>query len=383
MFNKMPLGVSRDLFSQEGASAIVVAVVMSLFVGVAALTIDIGHALVTKNELQNAADSAALAAGRQLGLMYVGWDVEQQKDTTYVLTAADQQPIINAAKNFSQNNSAADLASVALLGNDIEFGTWNFDPPAGTKSTFKQSLVQPNAIRVTARRDSTNGAPNGPISTFFAGVFGVSEMDVRAVSVAALADAGGKAPPGAADAPFGLDRKIFDTNSCGDVINFSPTKDACAGWHTFDDPGANKPTLEGQINGLMADPPTYTSPEVTPHVTKFHFTGGEIDNVFDDLQNLMGAKQEWDPVDSRYEWNVHIPVYDTGTTGPCDNPNKPTTIVGFATASVFYVGTGHGDRDIKAEILCDVFFDAAPIPNPGGGPSLPWLPKTPYPRLVS
>ena len=157
---------------QRGVTAVTVSVFAAVMVMFAAFAIDIGHALVTKNELQNASDSAALAAGRQLGLMYMGWPIIQVKDTSYALTAADQLPIINGAKNVSLMNRASELASVALATSDIEIGTWNFNPPVGTPSTFVPTLVQPNAIRVTARRES--GTPNGPISTFFAGVFGMN-----------------------------------------------------------------------------------------------------------------------------------------------------------------------------------------------------------------
>ena len=365
--------------NQQGVTGVTVAVVLGVMVMMAAFVIDIGHALVTRNELQNAADSAALAAGRRLGLMYIGWPTLQVKDTSYSLTTADQQPIVDGAHNFSLQNSASDLANVSLLASDIEFGTWDFSV---ANPTFVPTLVQPNAIRVTARRDNTNGG-NGPISTFFAGIFGISQMNVSAVSVAALSDAGGVAPPGNSDAPFGLDKKTFDTKSCNDDINFSPTQSSCAGWHSFTQSPANKPTIEGQINGLTSDPPTFISPEVIPGQTQFTFSGGEISNLFGDLNALKTAKEVFDPVDNRMEWNIHIPVYDDGSTGPCGNPSGATTIVGYAQASVYYVGNGGSDKNIKAQILCDGFFDAAPNPNPGGGPALPWVPLSPYPRLVS
>ncbi len=365
--------------NQRGVTGVTVALVLGMMVMMAAFVIDIGHALVTKNELQNAADSAALAAGRRLGLMYMGWPILQVKDPSYSLTTADQQPIVDAAKIFSLQNRASDLANVALLASDIEIGTWDFSV---TNPTFVPTLIQPNAIRVIARRDSTNGG-NGPISTFFAGVIGISQMEVSAVSVAALSDAGGVAPPGNSNAPFGLDKKIFDTKSCTDDVNFSPTQDSCAGWHSFTTSPTNKTTIEGQLNGLTSDPPTFISPEVTPGLTEFNFSGGEISNLFGDLQALKTANEAWDTVDGRMEWNINIPVYDDGSSGPCGNPSGAITIVGYAQASVYYVGNGGSDKNIKAQILCDGVFDAAPNPNPGAGPALPWVPLSPYPRPVS
>ena len=50
---------------QSGAAAILVAFLMIVFLGIAALALDIGYLYVVRTELQNAADAAALAgAGR-------------------------------------------------------------------------------------------------------------------------------------------------------------------------------------------------------------------------------------------------------------------------------------------------------------------------------
>ncbi|MCE5264195.1 MAG: pilus assembly protein TadG-related protein, partial [Deltaproteobacteria bacterium] len=50
---------------QSGAAAILVAFLMIVFLGIAALALDIGYLYVVRTELQNAADASALAgAGR-------------------------------------------------------------------------------------------------------------------------------------------------------------------------------------------------------------------------------------------------------------------------------------------------------------------------------
>jgi len=56
----------KALTDQRGVTAIVIALVMVLFVGVAALALDIGHLYLVKNELQNAADAGCLAGARFL-----------------------------------------------------------------------------------------------------------------------------------------------------------------------------------------------------------------------------------------------------------------------------------------------------------------------------
>ena len=52
--------------NESGAVAIITAILMVVFLGFLALAVDIGHLAAVKNELQNAADAAALAGARAL-----------------------------------------------------------------------------------------------------------------------------------------------------------------------------------------------------------------------------------------------------------------------------------------------------------------------------
>ena len=56
--------------SERGAVAIIMAVAIVALVGIAALAIDIGSALVTKAELQNVSDAGTLAGTRELAIIY-------------------------------------------------------------------------------------------------------------------------------------------------------------------------------------------------------------------------------------------------------------------------------------------------------------------------
>ncbi len=47
--------------NQRGVTVVLVAVLMVVFLGLAALAVDISHLYVVRNELQNAADAGALA----------------------------------------------------------------------------------------------------------------------------------------------------------------------------------------------------------------------------------------------------------------------------------------------------------------------------------
>ena len=55
---------------EQGVTAVIVTILLIVFLGVAALAIDIGHLYVVRNELQNAADAGALA-GAKISILMV------------------------------------------------------------------------------------------------------------------------------------------------------------------------------------------------------------------------------------------------------------------------------------------------------------------------
>lgn len=67
--------------NNRGVIFIIVALTLTMLVGVTALTVDIGYGLVVRTELQNVADASVLAGTRQLGLIYEGLAPNEQKPT--------------------------------------------------------------------------------------------------------------------------------------------------------------------------------------------------------------------------------------------------------------------------------------------------------------
>jgi Flp pilus assembly protein TadG len=62
--------LSARLKDKRGTVTIVVVLAMLMLIGFAAFAIDVGYMMVSRNELQNIADTAALAAAGELGLLY-------------------------------------------------------------------------------------------------------------------------------------------------------------------------------------------------------------------------------------------------------------------------------------------------------------------------
>ncbi len=195
--------------NEEGATAIFVAVVMLAMIGMASFAIDIGFIAVTKSELQNAADAAALAAVRRLGKFYedgVALDLDE------VRSAA--KGVVGTGKNTVGGKT------ISILDEDIEINIWN-----GYRFIDSQTPSQPDAVRVTVRRDSQN---NGPINTFFARIFGVDEIEMTAVAIGALTNT--DLPDTSSLEWVGVSSEHFDSSDpnmdfaayyCGDEIDFT------------------------------------------------------------------------------------------------------------------------------------------------------------------
>jgi len=136
----------QPLCNERGASIVLVSLMMAAIMGMAALAIDVGMLYNARAEAQRAADSAALAGA---GSLLVGPDEDRAR---------------SIAIEFGAQNDVQGLP-VELLDEDVEV-----DLGAMT-------------IRVTVRRSAGRG---NAMTTWFARVFGVDEVDVAARASAAV-----------------------------------------------------------------------------------------------------------------------------------------------------------------------------------------------------
>ncbi len=135
-------------------------------VGVAALAIDTGMMFTAKQELQNAADAAALAAASQLG---------EFEDPT-------EHAAIQAAY-FAVMNEVAGLGVHMDVEADLVLGKANLDSDTN-KYEFVEDAEPYNAARISLHRDAT--VADGPVSLFFAGTFGMDGARIHASATAML-----------------------------------------------------------------------------------------------------------------------------------------------------------------------------------------------------
>lgn len=239
-------GRARGGRRQRGAIAIYIALLLPVMLGFVALSVDIARTLVVRNQLQNAADAAALAGAGQLQWTNTSttWANATSKATAAIgLNSADGQ---------------------TLSTGTIAVGYWNITgSPSGLQSTtITRGTNDMPAIKVTVSRVS--GSNGGPLQTYFAGLIGTSTIGVSATAVATIAPPG-TAKPGALF-PLAITQCMY--NNFWDTTTGKPKIDPSTGqvyefkigssyhyagcdsgqWTTFDVNANDTPTVTDLIN---------------------------------------------------------------------------------------------------------------------------------------
>jgi hypothetical protein len=164
---------------RRGAVAPLVGLLAIFLLGMVAFAVDIGWVVLTQSELQNAADSAALAGVKPLMDGYVQYNLPgvSAAQQTAILTAAQNNAIANA-QTFASYHSAGGVNNLVLNSNDIQFGVT--DASGNYSANFPGF---PNTIVVTMRRDQS---ANGALSLFVAPVMGIQSTSVTASAGATM-----------------------------------------------------------------------------------------------------------------------------------------------------------------------------------------------------
>jgi len=150
---------------RRGVVLVWVAALLVLFVTLIGVGIDSAYVLVTKQQLSNAADAAALAAVAQ-----VHGDLNEVRAEAYNVALANSAAKAPVELDLNEENDPA---------GDIVIG--QYDEAA---RTFTPTLEDPNAVKVVARRSSS--APGGPLPLLFGPAFGADSASVTASSIAAI-----------------------------------------------------------------------------------------------------------------------------------------------------------------------------------------------------
>lgn len=380
--------ITTLLRQQKGAVAMITALALVSLIGFAALAVDVGYMHVTRNELQNIADGAALAAANELALIYRG----------NVPVEGNLGRIDEIAKEVAGKNNAATVQGIEVRSEDIVTGYWNSED-----HTFTPDAIAPNSVWVTARCD---GLKNNPVETWLGKAL---SDDSKKFSSNADAIASLTGPmsvnSGQTNLPIGISTDKFDQRCPEDFIELG-SSDSCAGWHVFYqghvdatrlqdlmfDLIANHPAGINWLNtyytiapGKMPDGYDYDGHEVVSVGDEFNYIGGDLSCVFN------GGRVDWKDTEGRDEpridpdtglpkiingsaskpapfyalfdfyrmndedgdnstWTTVVPVYDYENKG-CENPKEPLEIIGFATIKI---AEPAGSTYMEVEIPCEM-----------------------------
>ncbi len=158
----------------KGAVIVMVAVMLVVLLGCAALAVDIGYLYVARAELQRTADAAALAATQALAR---GSDIPFGEHLY-------PENIYSQAESYALLNQVIRQGVVLNRNTDITIG-YLANPHDRSATLQIVPLDQCNAVQVTARRTASSG---GEIPLFFAPLWGINSSPLAASAVAVLDD---------------------------------------------------------------------------------------------------------------------------------------------------------------------------------------------------
>lgn len=174
---------------QRGVTSIFFALLFPILLGLGALAVDIAHLLAVKNELQNAADAAALAGANHLYRNgQPNWDVAVQK----------------AQEAIAMNGAAGAMLSQAV----VNAGYWNLTLEKGQLQSLPMTptIHDVPAIQVKVSKSAKQNA--GEVGVFFANFLDIFSVPMTASSVA------GRVSPGTVEPgvlfPIVMSQCIYD-----------------------------------------------------------------------------------------------------------------------------------------------------------------------------
>lgn len=350
----------RVIKDQNGFALVLLGLTIVVLLGFAALAVDIGYLYAARNELQNAADAAALAGARELGKIYLAGPYVKGTasggDTYKVFVAAKDVAGKNVAAGesvtiqvyaFKKNQDGTDFINadgkkeidpnnVSTDGADVVLGEWQWTAASGTDKLKTAGVDHPNAVRVYAKRQKEAN----PVTLFFASVLGIVDAGVSAVATAALSGDCIDIP----GLPLGIGRSWFTNigaNKGCTQIALNKTKESCAGWTNL----STKKYDHKDVQAMLDDPTKIPTVKAGDFV---EFNGGTTQKVVDALDALFKRMRTGSPA----TWTTGVVVFEDD--GICGNPGGTKKIIGFATVKIKSIILTGNDKGPEGEVQCNL-----------------------------
>ncbi len=300
---------------ESGSVAVIAALGLAAFFGLAALALDVGHLVSMKNELKRAADAGALAGARGLWPKTLPAPINTQPDCT-----AAQSSALSVSTNSLNKVDQAGLAGSNVT---IQTGRWDYPSKTFTPGNGPNT----NAVQVITQATA---------SMSFAQVFGAGPLNLSATSTAIMdfANSLGKIP-----LPIAINKQYVQA---GQVlfINFTSTCDD-GGWFTVPPDSANASTYRGYIDNLSI-PTVYTGDII-------NLQNGQDSTVLQDINSHL----------TQYNgnWDTFLPVVNTNTF------NGSQAIIGFVPFRVTKADSTGTNKGVTGTVLG---LDESANAQPGG-----------------
>jgi hypothetical protein len=351
---------------EKGSVLVFITISIGALIGFAAWSTETVRAWQTKNQLQSAADSAALAG---VASMF-------SADFSTIDTAAAR----TAATAYGAEHIALGTM-LTIAAADVETGSWDYATETFTSLPGNTDPEVVRAVRVVTRRD---GVANGPVDTVLARAMGVDSIAVNTEAIAEWGFAG-SGGPGVVDLPIAIDCcKISGTdcshNYCDTISNTTPnpcqlstgettsclefhsTPEQNACWSEFDPihpavavPGLSDIVDAGNAGTIGLDPVYLDNGTKTP--------------IFQDIKDRFdseGTDTSVPPDGIKDSWVVTLPVVECQNPGDQCASGETQYIVGFLCLDVREIIVTP-DKIIKGDFICtsDARCDTSGF-GPGG-----------------
>jgi Flp pilus assembly protein TadG len=232
------------LKDDRGAVAVVTIIMMVAFFALVAVVVDLGHLMLVRGQIQNAADAGALAGAGALAPYTSSGTPNWTTGTNVALTT------VQGNKADTQNLTTA----------TVQTGYWDLTltsaqplQPTGTVIVPGSTLVP--AVQVIVQKTPSN---NGPVALTFGQIFGISTVNVgaHATAIALItAPAGTLFPIAIGLAMVTPPSPYYNPPNFGPAYTFNIgsdyhyPSDEAGQWTTFAVDSDNVPT----VRGLMAN----------------------------------------------------------------------------------------------------------------------------------
>lgn len=306
------------LSGNSGSVAVIAALGIAVFMGFAAVALDVGHMISVKNELQRAADAGALAGVRAMwpATLPIIAGTPTRPDTTTALATALQV-------STSANNKV-DGATLPADRVVVQTGRWDYAPRTFTVGTGPNA----NAVRVITQV---------PASMFFAQVLGFGPINISATATALMDFAN---EVGQGSLPIAISQ-FFIVPGSSIYVNFTPDQLDNGAWFANPPDSASAKTFQDYINNASC-PPLKVGDII-------NLQNGNDTSVLTDLQNKLSSVGG--------AWDVLLPVVDT-TKFVGDQP-----ITGFVPFRITEVENNGTSKGVTGTILGMYMSNSA---TPGG-----------------